>query len=113
MDEAWSIEAVQHGDSFLINRDKLGVLCAYKVFIFICAKFALTSRSVDWSEHGRDILNFLLNYLPDESPSESPLPVHLTRLPEDISSRRVTSGFTNRTLVAIGLSFGGCSSYEF
>ncbi len=27
VDEAWAIEAVQHGDSFLINQDKLGVLC--------------------------------------------------------------------------------------
>lgn len=27
VDEAWALEAVQHGDSFLINEDKLGVLC--------------------------------------------------------------------------------------
>jgi len=91
VDEAWAIEAVQHGDSGLINYDKLGVL-------------------FDWSEHARDLLNFLLNYMPDRSSSASSLPVHLPRIPEGTSHKRSDSGFSDRTLIAIGHSFGGCTS---
>lgn len=66
---------------------------------------------VDLSEHARDILNFLLNYIPDRPSSGSSLPVHLTRVPEDTIRDRSKCGFSGRTLVTIGHSFGGCASY--
>ncbi|KLO12491.1 hypothetical protein SCHPADRAFT_921364 [Schizopora paradoxa] len=91
VDEAWAIEAVQHGDSCLINQEKLGVL-------------------FDWSDHSRDLLNFLLRYLPDSSASAPPHPVHLPRLPEEVGLERIKSGLAGRTLIAIGHSFGGCTS---
>jgi len=91
VDEAWTIEAVQHGDSGLINEETLGVL-------------------FDWSEHARDILSFLLNYMPDRSSSMPSIPVHLPRVPEDICHRRSKFGFSDRTVVSIGHSFGGCTS---
>lgn len=64
----------------------------------------------DWSEHARDILNFLLNYMPDRSSSVPSLPVHLARVPEDDSRGRSNSGFGDRTLITIGHSLGGCTS---
>ncbi|KLO07980.1 hypothetical protein SCHPADRAFT_908983 [Schizopora paradoxa] len=91
IDEAWAIEAINHGDSFVLNADKVGVL-------------------FDWSEHARDILNFLRNYLPDKSSSMSTLPVHLASVPEDVGHSRSAFGFRDRTVVGIGHSFGGCAS---
>ncbi|KAG1867458.1 Alpha/Beta hydrolase protein [Suillus tomentosus] len=65
IDEIWSWESVQHGDSALLNRQNL-------------------SGSFDWTDNARDIANFLINYMPEES------------------------GFFSRTLVVVGHSVGGC-----
>jgi hypothetical protein len=67
---------------------------------------------VDWSDNTRDILNFLLNYLPT-SPTSSRLPTHLSRVSHVESERRKVSGFGKRTLIAVGHSYGGCTSYVF
>lgn len=107
VDEAWAIEAVQHGDSGLINYDKLGLLCELKSNT---RRPRFNSFAVDWSEHARDLLNFLLNYMPDRSSSAPSLPVHLPRIPEGTGHKRSDSGFSDRTLIAIGHSFGGCTS---
>ncbi|TDL19490.1 alpha/beta-hydrolase [Rickenella mellea] len=90
--EIWSIEAVQHGDAALLNEGRLGDLH-------------------DWQDLSRDILNFLLHYLPEIS-SHSPsiqYPANLERVSDEIATKRRTAGFTNRTLVAIGHSLGGCT----
>ncbi len=79
VDEAWAIEAVQHGDSGLINYDKLGLLCELKSNT---RRPRFNSFAVDWSEHARDLLNFLLNYMPDRSSSAPSLPVHLPAFPK-------------------------------
>jgi hypothetical protein len=63
--------------------------------------------TVDWKDHGRDIVHFLSHYLPD-SPSTS-LPVHLQRLPDEIAKARAAHGFDKRTVVGSGHSFGGIS----
>ncbi|KAI0928000.1 hypothetical protein AcW1_005386 [Taiwanofungus camphoratus] len=90
IDEIWVWEAVNHGDACLVNADNL-------------------SGIYDWQDNSRDILHFLLYYLP---PSASPaaLPVNLPRLPDSASESRESQGFEARTLVAIGHSLGGCTS---
>ncbi|KAG1733289.1 Alpha/beta hydrolase family-domain-containing protein [Suillus lakei] len=89
IDEIWSWESVQHGDSALLNRQNL-------------------SGSFDWTDNARDIANFLINYMPEEVET-SALPIHLHQLPASIGESRQKSGFSSRTLVVVGHSFGGCS----
>jgi hypothetical protein len=64
----------------------------------------------DWMDNSRDILNFLINYLPSTA-IPSVLPVHLPRLPEDESESRKVRGYQDRILAAVGHSFGGCTVY--
>lgn len=91
IDEVWALDAVQHGDSGLVNEQQdLGAL-------FI------------WNDHARDILNFILNFLP-ETVTSSALPTYLSRVPPEISSAREKRGFPNRQLVVVGHSFGGCTA---
>ncbi|OAX36910.1 hypothetical protein K503DRAFT_772027 [Rhizopogon vinicolor AM-OR11-026] len=90
IDEVWSWEAVQHGDAALVNQTNLS--CIF-----------------DWQDNVRDITHFLLHYLPEDVSSKT-LPTHLHLLPETISEHRKTKGFSSRSLVAIGHSFGGYSS---
>ncbi|KAG1819108.1 Alpha/Beta hydrolase protein [Suillus subaureus] len=89
IDEIWSWESVQHGDSALLNRQNL-------------------SGSFDWTDNARDIANFLINYMPEEVETSS-LPIQLHRVPASIGESRQKSGFSSRTLVVAGHSFGGCS----
>jgi pimeloyl-ACP methyl ester carboxylesterase len=89
IDEIWSWESVQHGDSALLNRQNL-------------------SGTFDWTDNTRDIANFLINYMPEEI-EKSSLPIQLRRVPASIGESRQKSGFSSRTLVVAGHSFGGCS----
>lgn len=61
---------------------------------------------VDWMDNARDVVSFLVNYLPTQATADS-LPLHLTRLPEAEATTRSTNGLGDRTLVAIGHSMGG------
>ncbi|KIL59531.1 hypothetical protein M378DRAFT_169193 [Amanita muscaria Koide BX008] len=90
IDEIWTWEAIQHGDSAPVNEKQLS--CLY-----------------DWIDNGRDILNFFAYYIPS-SPSSTPLPVHLPRVHESVSRERNDQGLSERKIVAIGHSFGGCTS---
>jgi len=64
----------------------------------------------EWLDNGRDIINFLTYYLPDTiGYSGDQLPTHLPLIPQEVSELREKEGLTNRTLVAIGHSFGGCT----
>ncbi|KIY49791.1 hypothetical protein FISHEDRAFT_14607, partial [Fistulina hepatica ATCC 64428] len=87
--EVWLWEAVQHGDSALVNRHNLRGM-------------------VTWRDNARDIHNFIINFMPD--PHSNPSAVVLPRLPQTISAQRASSGLMNRRLVVVGHSFGGCSS---
>ncbi|KAG2135958.1 Alpha/Beta hydrolase protein [Suillus clintonianus] len=89
IDEIWSWESVQHGDSALLNRRNL-------------------NGSFDWTDNARDIANFLINYMPEEVET-SALPIQLHRLPASVGESRQKNGFSSRTTVAAGHSFGGCS----
>ncbi|KAH7337714.1 Alpha/beta hydrolase family-domain-containing protein [Rhizoctonia solani] len=88
VDEIWSLDAANHGDSALLNKDNLGAI-------------------FEWSDHARDILNFLVNFLPDGNEHEQI--EHLSQVPEQNAQRRRQHGFTSRTIVGIGHSFGGCT----
>ncbi|KAL4076721.1 Alpha/Beta hydrolase protein [Scleroderma yunnanense] len=90
IDEVWSWEAVNHGDSALVNAENL-------------------SGIFDWQDNARDIANFLLNYLPDDTTLAS-LPTRLDRVPESTSNARKERGYSKRRLVVVGHSFGGTTS---
>ncbi|KAF9238987.1 Alpha/Beta hydrolase protein [Melanogaster broomeanus] len=90
VDEVWAWEAVQHGDSALINAHNL-------------------SGIFEWLDNSRDIANFLLSYLPEDVEMEA-LPARLKRLPESISESRKEHGYRARKMVVVGHSFGGCTS---
>ena len=61
---------------------------------------------VDWQDNSRDILQFLLHYLPERA-STHDLPVHLPALPAHIVQARRAHGFASRTLVGVAHSLGG------
>lgn len=65
---------------------------------------------VDWTDNSRDILNFLVNYLP-LAPTNSALPTHLPRTNSEEAESRKLTGYKERTLVVVGHSFGGTTSY--
>ncbi|KAH8097014.1 Alpha/Beta hydrolase protein [Cristinia sonorae] len=87
--EIWTWDAVNHGDSALVNAGKL-------------------SGIFDWQDNARDIANFLLHYLPG-SPRREQLPTHLQPVPVSEALNRQQRGFADRTLVGVGHSFGGAS----
>ncbi|KAF4608019.1 hypothetical protein EYR40_000360 [Pleurotus pulmonarius] len=88
--EVWSFEAVQTGDSALLNMGKLGAI-------------------YDWTDNARDILNFLTYFIPTTA-SSGPLPIHLPQVTAAESESRKKFGFKHRTLIGVGHSFGGCTS---
>ncbi|KAF9230207.1 alpha/beta-hydrolase [Melanogaster broomeanus] len=90
VDEVWAWEAVQHGESALINAHNL-------------------SGISDWSDDARDIAHFLLSYLPEDLDPEA-LPARLERLPESTSEARKEHGYRTRKVVVAGHCFGGCTS---
>jgi hypothetical protein len=71
-------------------------------------RLRLTKLLASWVDNARDMLSFLVNYLPDVAAAPD-LPVHLSRLPPATASARQTSGIPGRTLVGLGHSFGACS----
>jgi len=79
IDEIWSFEAVQHGDSGVINNGN-------------------RSDIFDWQDHVRDIINFLVHYMPEEITSET-LPTFLDYV----------SVPTSRRVVGLGQSIGGAT----
>lgn len=77
---------------------------------FIPSHPAYHSDLVDWADNTRDILNFFVNYLPEDSaPGPRNLPVHLERVSEPISQLRTKQGFADREIICVGHSFGGAS----
>ncbi|KAF8510415.1 alpha/beta-hydrolase [Hysterangium stoloniferum] len=79
IDEIWSFEAVQHGDSGVINNGN-------------------RSDIFDWQDHVRDINNFLVHYMPEEI-TPGTLPTFLDYV----------SGPTSRRVVGLGQSIGGAA----
>ncbi|KAI8989137.1 Alpha/Beta hydrolase protein [Trametes punicea] len=87
--EVWLWEARNHGDAAILNKNELDGI-------------------YDWRDNTRDMLHFLLHYLPT-SASADPLPTHLSRLPDSEADARLLHGLQARDVVFIGHSFGACS----
>ncbi|KAJ6525680.1 Alpha/beta hydrolase family-domain-containing protein, partial [Mycena capillaripes] len=87
IDEIWAWEATHHGASFLLNAGTPFTSC-------------------NWADDARDVLNFLLHFLP--SSIVASLPAHLPRVAPEESELRKVRGFSERKLFAVGHSFGGC-----
>jgi hypothetical protein len=110
IEEAWAYDSVQHGDSGLVNAKKLSGSCKalpccpalYGPAILTCI-FA-----VEWRDNARDVVNILSNYIP-ENFDANPLPTRLPRVASEVSAQRLKHGFTDRTVVGIGHSMGGCT----
>ncbi|KJA17544.1 hypothetical protein HYPSUDRAFT_206137 [Hypholoma sublateritium FD-334 SS-4] len=92
IDEIWAIDAVNHGDSALINGSHIPKL-------------------PDRSDYGRDLANLLIHHLPNGSDAFGrDLPTILARLPESVGPVRVRKGFSDRHIIAMGHSLGGDGS---
>ena len=109
IDEIWALDAVQHGDSGLLNAQNLGSLCEAPNSSLLCLSGLSKKFQVIWSDHARDILNFILHFLPEEA-TPSALPIHLPRIPPEASDARKRLGLTSRELVIVGHSLGGCAA---
>lgn len=88
IDEIWAMDAVNHGDSALLNKSNLGDI-------------------FEWSDHARDILNFVANFLPEsmDACNDPSLP----QVSEQVSQQRRDHGFKSRIVVGLGHSLGGCT----
>ncbi|SCZ88345.1 BZ3500_MvSof-1268-A1-R1_Chr2-1g04349 [Microbotryum saponariae] len=101
--EIWCLDAVNQGDSAVLNEAVLGT-------------------TFDWSDHGRDIANFLISYLPDPLSASSTSSISLPYIstPQNttllaLDNLSVSPGasyptrriFRNRLIVGIGHSLGG------
>ena len=115
IDEIWSFEFIQHGDSALLNAASLPGICSSFHFPNIVRRLIhswIRILPVDWADNARDILNFMLHYLPSHpSSSTTELPVHLPLISATETEARKTRGYSDRKLVAVGHSLGGCASY--
>ncbi|KAJ7775117.1 Alpha/beta hydrolase family-domain-containing protein [Mycena metata] len=89
IDEIWAWEATHHGASFQLNA-------------------ATPLAAANWADDARDVLNFLLHFLPSTIIPDAPLPAHLPRVAPEESALRKVRGFSERSLFATGHSFGGC-----
>ncbi|KAL1692321.1 Alpha/beta hydrolase family-domain-containing protein [Schizophyllum commune] len=88
--EIWVWEAVHHGEAAVINRPGL-------------------QGFYTWRDNTRDILNFLLHFIPAE-PTPGVLPTHLPRVYAAETAVRRSVGLQRRHVVAVGHSFSGCAS---
>lgn len=86
-------------------------MCVPLYLIFpLLERYIHSLDAVDWADNARDILNFLLYFLPAQSlPATAPLPECLDRVSDDNVKRRISQGFSNRTVIGMGHSIGGCS----
>lgn len=63
---------------------------------------------VDCAEYSRDLLNFVLAYLPDARDDQR-CPTNIPRLPDEEVRRRRARGFHHRTVIGVGHSVGACA----
>lgn len=105
VEEVWVWESVDNGDSALLNAGKLNQLCecwARHRTIHIDT----SAHLADWYDGARDVLHFLLHYIPSEVVSDE-LPVYLPRISPIEFEDRLHRGFSERHIIASGHSFGG------
>lgn len=119
MNEIWGFESTNHGDSAIINEGKLGFIRAYCLVSSQKSQrssfvLAYENPTDTWAESGRDLINFILYYLPANpaAAGNGELPLHLERLPEAIAQDRRQNGLASeRALVGIAHSAGAASMY--
>ena len=110
VDEIWTWDPANHGDSALINRDLFTGLSACRqrrMLTLSRRRYFIFLHVVDWRDNPRDLLQFLKFYLPSEVSLDS-IPTHLSRLPEAELASRDAHGL-DRNIVFVGHSFGGYS----
>ncbi|KAF8877994.1 Alpha/beta hydrolase family-domain-containing protein [Infundibulicybe gibba] len=88
IEEIWSVEAVHHGDTALLNAERMP-----KLF--------------DRSDYAKDIANLCIHYMPEEP--RGPLPHHLDVLDQSTVDNRLARGFSSRIVIGLGHSMGGDS----
>ncbi|KAF5348071.1 hypothetical protein D9758_010029 [Tetrapyrgos nigripes] len=87
--EIWVWDAVNHGDSAILNQGKFDSL-------------------FHWRNAVLDLLSFLLYYIPDPAHlTTEPFPTHVPRLPVKETARRLQEGLLEG-IIGVGHSFGGC-----
>ncbi|EIW74555.1 hypothetical protein CONPUDRAFT_169932 [Coniophora puteana RWD-64-598 SS2] len=93
IDEVWSWEPIQHGDSALLNAGILG------------GTYGLV-------DHARDLAQLLLHFIPDFTRDDC-VPTHLQRVSQTVSDARIRHGFAldhgTGVFIGIGHSYGGCA----
>ncbi|KAK7037795.1 hypothetical protein VNI00_010756 [Paramarasmius palmivorus] len=96
--EVWAWDAINHGDSAMLNAPNLKSL-------------------FHWRNATRDLVTFFTHYLPTQVAPPGLLPTHILRISQEETSKRMKYGFhdptlgtKSRVIVGIGHSFGGCIS---
>ncbi|KAL1746358.1 Alpha/beta hydrolase family-domain-containing protein [Schizophyllum fasciatum] len=111
--EIWVWEAVHHGEAAVLNRAGLQGFCqSFSTTPHWAVRLDPDTRlhpTDTWRDNTRDILNFLLHFIPAEA-SSSALPAHLPRVSAAETAGRRSEGLPRRHVVAVGHSFGGCTS---
>jgi hypothetical protein len=103
--EMWLLDAVNQGDSAIINEGYLGDVCRSNVFD---GQPPLRRCIADWADHARDLQQFLLYYMPEKV--EARLPIHLIPLSKHTCESRRVHGFEHRTLIVVGHSYSGTTT---
>lgn len=125
--EVWALDCINQGDSAILNDEVLGDVCAFSSLPFpaFCPSADLYDPTVNWGDHGRDVLNFIISYM--DSPTLASLPpnpaspVVLAPAPDvpptlfsldastpaPGSTTPTSRTYRDRLIVAIGHSLGG------
>lgn len=106
--DIWALESVQHGDSGLINESVLGDTCMSYSIRFTGDVANRDPLTVDCTDYSRDILNFLLWYMPDDNFNGAQISSSLPRLSSSEADQRARFGFRNQKVVGVGHSIGAC-----
>ncbi|KAF9460392.1 Alpha/Beta hydrolase protein [Collybia nuda] len=88
IEEVWLLDGVQHGDAALLNEGLLG-------------------DTFDLVDYSRDLMNFVLAYLPTQGTED--ILAGLSRVSDVEIHNRQRHGFKSRTIVGVGHSLGACS----
>lgn len=103
MDEVWSLDIVSHGDSALINAGKLPEMGEYHTASL--SKADDVDPTADAAEFARDLLAFMLHYMPPKSVQRPP--THLESVSFDETRLRRTHGYRDRRVVGLAHSVSG------
>lgn len=97
VDEVYSYDCSNNGDSAVLNRDLLG-------------------DTHSWIDHGRDAANFLISYLPPKNAREQPTLLPEQQVDPDLlqldwreEKKPLHGSWRGHSLVAIGQSYGGAA----